>query len=198
MTEPGVIPDLPLETDLRRLPAAHIVGRCRGQIASPLDGRYGRMDPARLRALVAELIEQADLDGVDVIVGIPEGGNIVGFAFAEAAGLPLVLATAQEPELPGLVTFTEPHMLASEQRKRIFGLEPGESVIIAEDEVTTGETVLDCVRNLRAAGIACDQVATVLAVDDGAMRAKLTAAGIRLHVARWLPADLLDRLVRES
>src|ERR1019366_10692710 len=62
-------------------------------------------------------------------------------------------------------------------------------VIVVEDEVTSGRTIINTVRALRAAGIRCDQVATIYAADDPEMRARVAAEGIRLHAASLCQAD---------
>lgn len=171
-----------------------IAGRRRRQIVNPFDGRYGAMDPTAVRLRVKHLAELAQLDGVGFVLGIPEGGNAPAFAFAEATGLPLVLAASQRPESPA-IRFAEPHVQAFERDKWIMGLAPGDSVIVVEDEVTTGRTIVDCVVALRSAGVRCDQVATLLAVDDAEMRRRLEEAAIRLYVAHWLDREILERIL---
>ena len=49
--------------------------------------------------------------------------------------------------------------------------------------MTSGRTVINCVRALRAAGIRCDQVATIYAADDHAMRARFIAEPDRMRRA---------------
>jgi adenine/guanine phosphoribosyltransferase-like PRPP-binding protein len=175
---------------------AHIVGRARGQIANPLDGRYGAFYPRLLQALIRRLVAMVDLDEIDAVLGIPEGGLVPAYAFAAEAGLPLVLATSSEPEMPGIITFKEDHVEAFEGTKRVYGLSAGQVVLIVEDEITTGNTIVNCVRALRNAGVHIDQVASVLAVDDPEALARLEAEGLTVHVAEWLPPDLTHRLDR--
>lgn len=67
-------------------------------------------------------------------------------------------------------------------------------MIVVEDEVTSGRTIINTVRALRAAGIRCDQVATIYAADDPAMRARVAAEGIKLHVATLCQGDTNERL----
>jgi adenine/guanine phosphoribosyltransferase-like PRPP-binding protein len=176
------------------LPVFAIVGRARGQLASPVDGRYGPMDPAELKPAIARLVGQADLDGIDYALGIPEGSYIPAYAFAAETGLRLVLASIWEANVPGLVTFTEDHNTQFAKAKHFHGLLPGDRVIIVEDEVSSGQTIINCVRALRAAGIHCDQVATVYAADNPVMRARLADEGIRLHAAALCQANVNEQL----
>ncbi|MEO9136675.1 MAG: phosphoribosyltransferase [Casimicrobiaceae bacterium] len=164
-----------------------IVGRARGQLAGPLDGRYGSMNPVDMQCAVEWLARQADLTEVGYVVGVPEGGSIPAYAFAVAAGLPVVLASIWQPTGPGVVSFLEVHDPPPFTGKHIYGLSAGDHVIIVDDEVTSGRTVTSCIRALRAAGIRCNQVATLYAADDPAIRARLAAEDIELHAASLFP-----------
>lgn len=171
-----------------------IEGRTRGLILSPFDGRYGPMDPVLVRQLVRELLDMVDLDGMSAVLGIPEGGNAPAFAFAEEAGLKVVYATRLRPNLPAVLEFTEHEQDAWAHQFYVAGLVAGDGVIIVEDEVTSGRTVIQAARAMRRAGMRCEQVATLLAVDDPAMRERVSAAGLRLATARWLHPEILARM----
>ena len=163
-----------------------IVGRERRQLAFPLDGRYGAMDPLVMVRAIEWLVKRVDVTGIDYVLGIPEGGYAPAYAFAAQTGLRVVFATVWQPDADTVVSFREEHDRPPLDMKYVYGLSPGDSVIIVEDEVTSGRTVVNCVRALRARGIHCDQVASLYASDDGAMRERLAAEGVRLrHVARF-------------
>jgi adenine phosphoribosyltransferase len=173
-----------------------IVGRERAQLGSPLDGRYGSMDPHDLQPVVAWLAGELDLEGVGYVLGIPEGGYIPAYALGVETGLRVVIATIWQPDLPGVVTFREEHNPPPFAGKHVYGLKPGDHVIVMEDEVTSGRTVINCIRALRAAGIRCDQVAAIYAADDPALRARFVAEGIRLHAASLSRPDIGEKLYR--
>ncbi len=173
-----------------------VVGRARAQLAYPLDGRYGAMDPVAMKSAVEWLARGIDLTAIDYVVGIPEGGYAPAYAFAAATGLPVIFATVFKPDVAGVVTFREAHDHPPLDLKHIYGLAPGDRVIVVEDEVTSGRTIVSCVRALRSAEVHCDQVATIYAADDAAMRARLAAEGVRLHVLAQFPADVGERLYR--
>jgi adenine/guanine phosphoribosyltransferase-like PRPP-binding protein len=178
------------------LPVQPIVGRARGQLASPVDGRYGPMHPDDLRSAIARLAREVDIEGVKYVLGVPEGGYIPAFAFAAEVGLRLVLASIWQPNVPGVVSFVEEHNTQFARAKHFHGLSPGDHVIVVEDEVSSGQTIINCVRALRAAAIRCDQVATIYAADDPAMHARVAAEGIRLHAASLCQADINEQLYR--
>jgi orotate phosphoribosyltransferase len=66
-----------------------------------------------------------------------------------------------------------------------------------EDEVSSGQTIINCVRALRAAKVRCDQVATIYVADNPALRARVAAEGIRLHAAAFCQADINAELYRQ-
>jgi adenine/guanine phosphoribosyltransferase-like PRPP-binding protein len=171
-----------------------IVNRARAQLASALDGRYGSMLASDVRSAIRWLVDQADLEGVGHVLGIPEGGSIPAYSFADATGLRLVLATIWQPDCAGVVSFAESHDPPPVTGKHVYGLSAGDHAIIVEDEVTSGQTVVNCVLALRRAGIRCGQVATIYAANDPSMQAMLAANGIRLHAAAWFDAGIGDRL----
>jgi orotate phosphoribosyltransferase len=69
-------------------------------------------------------------------------------------------------------------------------------VVVVEDEITSGNTVINCVRALRAAGIECDRVATIYVADDVNLRDRLAAEGLKVHAASSFSRDVGERLRR--
>jgi adenine/guanine phosphoribosyltransferase-like PRPP-binding protein len=195
MIQPDAPPPAPgLAERLRD--SAHVVvarGEGRLQIAHALDARYAPLVPADLVAAVDRLADGIDVAGVDWIVGFPEGGLVPAFAFGLRTGLPVILATRLALERPGAVTFEEPHSSLGTTH-RLYGLRPGDRVVIIEDEVTTGRTIVNAVRALRRAGVAVEDAGTLLALDAASMWEAMRAERIRLHVVARVPADRVPGL----
>ena len=154
------------------------------------------MSPNDLRQAVARLARGVDLEGAKFALGIPEGGYLPAYAFAAETGLRLVLASIWQQNAPGVVSFVEEHDNPSQRGKHFLGLSAGDHVIVVEDEVSSGQTIINCVRALRAAAIRCDQVATIFAADNPAMRARVAAEGIRLHALALCQANVNEDLYR--
>ncbi len=183
----GIAPEpaYPAETGDEPIQLVPIVGRERQMTTWSFDPRYGSGDAPPLEAMIRRLISLSDITTVDVVVGIPEGGTVPAFAFATAAAKRLVLATIWQADAPGVIRFQEEHDMPAVRTKYLHGLTAGTKVIIVEDEVTTGQTVLNCVRALRAAGVVVDTVATMFASPDPEVRRRLAAAGVAIHAASW-------------
>ena len=164
----------------------------RRHIVHAFNGRLHAVDHAGLEALVDRLVAMVDLEGVDVVVGFPEGGIIPAYAFGRAAKRPVLLASRLRLDTPGTVTFEEPHSQVG-TTQYLYGLERGQRVVIVEDELTNGRTAINAVRALREAGIGVDQIATLMAVDHPGLWRRMDAAGIALHAVVRLPVDLAPR-----
>jgi adenine/guanine phosphoribosyltransferase-like PRPP-binding protein len=163
-------------------------------ITHPLDGRYGAMDPRELMAAVRVLAGAMDLSDVDYVLGFPEGGSVPAFAFAHHVGRPLILSTRLEFSLAGVppIAFREPHSSVGKSHY-IHGLAPGDRVVIMEDEVTSGGTLVSVTRALRAAGVHISQVGALLVVDDPRTWQAVANEKLTLHVVYRLPAGFSRR-----
>jgi adenine phosphoribosyltransferase len=175
-----------------------IIARSRSQLGTPLDGRYGAMTPSELRLAINTLIQRANLEGVDYIVGIPEGGMIPAYEFASSINKKLVLASHSQPENTDAIKFFEPHSIKDRSAKYIYGLKKGDTVIVVEDEITTGRTIINCVNALRQAGISCTEVVSIYCADGLLMYEKLKKENIKLNFLWNISQDIVDELLKES
>jgi adenine/guanine phosphoribosyltransferase-like PRPP-binding protein len=163
-------------------------------ITHPLDGRYGAMDPRELAETVRALAAMIDLTDASHVLGFPEGGSVPAFAFAQLVGLPLILSTRLEFSMAGIepIAVREPHSAVGE-RHYIHGLVPGDRVVIVEDEVTSGGTLVSVTRALRAAGIRIDQAGALMVVDDPNTWQTVADEKLTLHAIHRLPAGFSRR-----
>jgi adenine/guanine phosphoribosyltransferase-like PRPP-binding protein len=193
----ALFPRAPRLTDVA---IAAVADSPRGDLVSPYDARYVSLRPSELAPLIERLVSAIDATTVDAVLAISESGVVPAFAFAAAADLPLVIATESEAELPQAIAFDSGHDQARGRRRtrRIYPLSAGDSVIVVEHLTVTGDSILSCVSALRAEGIACRQAASLLAVDEEILFARLTAAEIALHVAALIPGQTTRLLYRNG
>jgi orotate phosphoribosyltransferase len=99
-----------------------------------------------------------------------------------------MLSTRLTYTLPGgpAIAFVEPHSSIGKTHY-LHGLSRGDRVVIVEDEVTTGRTLLSAARALREAGVAISQAGALLAVDDPRMWQAMEDEKVSLHVVYRLP-----------
>jgi len=151
------------------------------------------MNPAAAARMASHLLACIDTRGIEVVLGIPEGGTIPAYAVAAAAGLPLVLATRTVVDLPARIMFEEPHV-PDQPAFSFYDLQPGTRALIVEDEVTTGRTIVNAVSALRGSGIEVRAIATFILVDPPATRKRLADAGIELCAGIRIDASFLNRV----
>lgn len=101
-------------------------------------------------------------------------------------------------DLPGIISFQESHTLDVGTTLYLYGLKRGQRVLVVEDEVTTGMTLLGAIRALREAGMVVNEAATVLCVDDPAIDERFADAGVRLRVAARIPTTVRDELFADA
>lgn len=163
-------------------------GNVRGQLFHPLDPRYVRVSTAEMAEVLRDLCRRADLRGIDCVLGFPEGGTPVAYAGADVLGVPLAMSSLKPHQLPNEISFDEPHLTLTEGRTHfIYALNPGDRVVIVEDEITTGTTILNAVRALRAAGVHVDDVLVLLIADDPRMLAAIEAEGVSVTAHERFP-----------
>jgi adenine phosphoribosyltransferase len=192
----GVGPE-PAPSDFPREVSFVKASQRRSILYHPLDGRYGPLYPKRLAGILGGLAAVIDTQAVGYVLGFPVGGSIPAFAFAQIVDRPVILSMLVKPELPGLIAFEEPHSSVATTHY-VHGLRRGDRVVIVEDEVTTGQTVIGAVRALRCAGVHITDVGTVLAIDDPAMWRQMAEEKISLHAGITLPSDYAGRILANS
>ena len=152
----------------------------------PFNGRFNAVDHDALDALLGAMAPRIDLGSVDCVVGFPEGGSIPAYAFARLVGRPVVLASRIPLDLPDTITFEQPQANLGKTH-HLYGLRAGNRVMIFEDELTNGRTVVNAARALRRAGIEIDQIATLFAVDHPPLWRRMESERLTLHVGVLLP-----------
>lgn len=173
--------------------------RDRGQLFHPLDARYVRVSIADLNSAMRDLCRQVDPARVDCVLGFPEGGTPAAFSAAQILERPLVLSSLKPHELPNEIHFDEPHASLIEGRRHyIYALNPGDRVLIVEDEITTGNTILNAIRAMRAAGVQVDDVLALLATEDADVLAAIQAEAVRLTVHERIPIAVSQALLSNT
>ena len=125
--------------------------RRKEKLVHPFDGRVLPLEPSFIKQQAGQLADQLLTDGVDYIVGFAEGGLIPGYAISEAVNIPFIGSYRVRLRLSHEIHFIEHH---SERASHfIYGLKPGDSVILIEDEITTGRTLMNVIVQLKERNI---------------------------------------------
>ncbi len=119
-----------------------------------------------------------DLDRVDFILGLDAGGIIPTLGLATASGLPYKIAWKLDLPLRGAVRFTEPH--AMRRDVHAYHIEPRQRILVVDDEVTTGMTLVNLAAALR--GVGAEPIGAACLVEDTRHHARglLASIGVTL------------------
>jgi orotate phosphoribosyltransferase len=134
--------------------------------------------PELLRALGERIAARVrDGEAPDRLAGPELGAVALAAAASLAAELPFVIVRKETKDY-------------GTARRIEGGFEPGETVCLVEDVVTTGGASLAAIEALREAGLRCERAICVVDREEGAGPA-LAEAGVRL-VSLFRAADLTD------
>lgn len=135
--------------------------------------------PSLMQAAARAYSEKLDALDCDRIAGIPYAALPIGMAVSLASGVPLIY-NRKESKSHGL-------------GKDIEGLwRPGERVVIIEDVITTGGSIVSSVELFRDAGLVVEDAIVLLDRQQGGVE-NLQEVGIRVHSVLAL-ADVLTLL----
>ena len=139
--------------------------------------------PSLMHAAACAYAAKMDQLECDRIAGIPYAALPIGQAVSLASGVPLIY-NRKESKSHGL-------------GKDIEGLwQPGERVVIIEDVITTGGSIVSSVELFRAAGLVVEDAVVLLDRQQGGVE-NLAKAGIRVHSVLEL-GNVLDLLANSG
>jgi orotate phosphoribosyltransferase len=90
--------------------------------------------------------------GIETVASPAIGGLVIGFAVAQALGVPFIWTERQN----GIMTL-----------RRGFSLQPGEKILVVEDVITTGGSTRECIAALEQNGGKVVMAASVIDRSNG-------------------------------
>ena len=134
----------------------------------PITDGVPEMEPELIREVAAHVVRIADLD-VDKIVTVESMGIPIGTALSLIADVPLVIIRKRKYGLPGEIEVSQ---VTGYSKSQLFlnGIKKGDRVIVVDDVVSTGGTLLAVLQSLQVAGAVVKDVVAVIQRGDGAMR----------------------------
>jgi adenine phosphoribosyltransferase len=134
----------------------------------PITDGVPEMEPELIREVAAHVVRIADLD-VDKIVTVESMGIPIGTALSLIADVPLVIIRKRKYGLPGEIEVSQ---VTGYSKSQLFlnGIKKGDRVIVVDDVVSTGGTLLAVLQSLQVAGAVVKDVVAVVQRGDGAIR----------------------------
>lgn len=164
-------------------------------ILNPLTEQVPATSAELLREAAARVLSAATLDEVNKIVGEEDRGAILVAAVSLQSGLPFGLARWNPSGVPGQIA-VDLAMEYARGKLYLNGVERGDRVLIVDDLISTGGTLIALIRAIQSAGaqirdVVCiaekieyGGVARVKAETGIAVKTliKISVAGARSHV----------------
>ncbi len=141
------------------------------------------MHPARTERLcraLAEKVMGALTEKPSIVVSPAVGGIIPGYETARALGVPCIFTEREDGEF---------------QLRRGFSLQPGQTVLMVEDIVTTGLSSRECIASIRAHGGNVVAAACIIDRSGGALDLDVPMVALaQLDIPAFNPDELPPEL----
>ncbi len=134
------------------------------KVIHPFDGRIIPLEPITLKKYSILLSKKICFKNANYIVGFAEGGILSAYGLSEVTGIPMVGSYRVRLKVKNEITFEEPHSMRSQHF--IYNLKAGDKIIIIEDEITTGSTLLNAVKTFKDSGIEVLDVGTFVLMNS--------------------------------
>ncbi|MCD1294362.1 adenine phosphoribosyltransferase [Methanocella sp. CWC-04] len=121
--------------------------------------------PELLREVIACIVKNANVD-VDKIVTIEAMGLPLGSALSQITDIPFIIIRKRKYELPGEIAV---HQATGYSKGELYlnGIDKGDRVLIVDDVISTGGTMLATLKALEMAGATVKDIIVVIERGDG-------------------------------
>jgi len=154
----------------------------------PVTDGVPELEPALLREIIDQVKRIADLN-VDKIVAIEAMGIQIGTALSLDTNIPMVIVRKKSYGLPGEIEISQ-QTGYSKGVLYLNGIRHGDRVIVVDDVISTGGTLLATLKALKIAGAGAVKAVCVIERGKGVMR--LRDAGY--DVKTIIKVDVNDRV----
>ena len=125
------------------------------------DGRKITLHPRGMNLFARAILEMADLAKIDAVGGPSIGADPI------ATAVSLIAFLEKKKEIPAFLVRKEPKRYGLQKQVEGADLKPGMSVLIVEDVVTSGQSILNAISAVEANGAKIAQVICLLDRDEG-------------------------------
>ncbi|MBI1902361.1 MAG: hypothetical protein HYS13_14770 [Planctomycetia bacterium] len=149
-------------------------------IVHPYDGVRSPLDPVEFQGVMQQLVARIPCP-FDYLISLDGPALLAGMLAAIVTRRPLRVATKADLQLPRPIKFAEP---GSVNPVFLYDLPPGR-VVIVDDEIRTGRTVLACAEALARHGIEVAAVIVPVASTKFGVAGLFEQRGVPLVVHEW-------------
>lgn len=157
----------------------------------PITDGVPEIRPDLIREVVSHIVRIADLE-VDKIVTVEAMGIPIGIALSMICDIPLVIIRKRKYGLPGEIEVSQ---VTGYSKSQLFlnGIDKGDRVIVVDDVISTGGTLLATLESLKVAGASVSDIVVVIKRGDGSD--KLKAKGY--NVKTMVEVDVDEKRVKD-
>lgn len=146
----------------------------------PITDGVPEIRPELIREITGHIVRIADME-VDKIVTVEAMGIPIGIGLSIICDIPLVIIRKRKYGLPGEIEVSQ---VTGYSKSQLFlnGINKGDRVIVVDDVVSTGGTLLAVLQSLKIAGAIIKDVVVVIKRGGGADRLKAEGYAIKTMV----------------
>ncbi|MCX6674435.1 MAG: hypoxanthine/guanine phosphoribosyltransferase, partial [Methanothrix sp.] len=134
----------------------------------PITDGVPEVRPELIREVTGHIVRIADLE-VDKIVTVEAMGIPIGIGLSIISDIPLVIIRKRKYGLPGEIEVSQ---VTGYSKSQLFlnGINKGDRVIVVDDVISTGGTLLATLQSLKVAGAVVKDVVVVIRRGNGVER----------------------------
>lgn len=146
----------------------------------PITDGVPEIRPELIREVTANIVRIANLE-VDKIVTVEAMGIPIGIALSLICDIPLVIIRKRKYGLPGEIEISQK---TGYSKSQLFlnSINKGDRVIVVDDVISTGGTLLATLESLKVAGAIVKDVVIVVQRGDGVQRLRSEGYAIKTMV----------------
>ncbi|MDD4579430.1 MAG: hypoxanthine/guanine phosphoribosyltransferase [Methanothrix sp.] len=134
----------------------------------PITDGVPEVRPELIREVTGHIVRIADLDA-DKIVTVEAMGIPIGTALSNICDIPMVIVRKRKYGLPGEIEVSQ---VTGYSKSQLFlnGINKGDRVVVVDDVISTGGTLLAVLKSLKIAGAVVKDIVVVIRRGDGVVR----------------------------
>ncbi|HNX08963.1 MAG TPA: hypoxanthine/guanine phosphoribosyltransferase [Methanothrix sp.] len=146
----------------------------------PITDGVPEVRPELIREVTGHIVRIADLD-VDKIVTVEAMGIPIGTGLSNICDIPMVIVRKRKYGLPGEIEVSQ---VTGYSKSQLFlnGINKGDRVIVVDDVISTGGTLLAVLQSLKVAGAIVKDIVVVIRRGDGVNRLRAEGYSIKTMV----------------
>jgi len=159
----------------------------------PITDGVPEVRPELIREVTANIVRVADLE-VDKIVTVEAMGIPIGIGLSIICDIPLVIIRKRKYGLPGEIEISQ---TTGYSKSQLFlnGINKGDRVIVVDDVISTGGTLLATLESLKIAGATVVDVVIVVQRGDGVERLRSMGYAVKTMVQVEVDESRVTRVI---